>query len=233
MTRHMPRRKPRSVVKTRTPLNAVAFTFRTEIVMSEVRNADVQPSSETRMSETPQRAGVLERGLLIGGKSVSASSGKLADDLSPWDGEIYARVAAGTPADITRAADAAQDAFPGWSTVGAFERREIFLRAADVMAKRGEEAIVALARETGASRVFSEFNVYFCIQVLREAAAAITRPMGELLATSIPGAYSMAQRIPFGVVGAISPWNAPLVLGIRSIAIPLAVGNTVVMKPSA
>src|SRR5690242_5339849 len=56
--------------------------------------------------------------------------------------------------------------------------------------------------------------------------------MGELLATSIPGAYSMAQRIPFGVVGAISPWNAPLVLGIRSIAIPLAVGNTVVMKPS-
>jgi vanillin dehydrogenase len=64
--------------------------------------------------------------------------------------------------------------------------------------------------------------------VLREAAAAITRPMGELLATSIPGAYSIAQRIPFGVVGAISPWNAPLVLGVRSIAIPLAVGNTVV-----
>ena len=68
--------------------------------------------------------------------------------------------------------------------------------------------------------------------MLREAAAAITRPIGELLPTSIPGAYSMAQRIPFGVVGAISPWNAPLVLGTRSIAIPLAVGNTVVMKPS-
>jgi acyl-CoA reductase-like NAD-dependent aldehyde dehydrogenase len=118
----------------------------------------------------------------------------------------------------------------GW---GPFERREIFLKAADVMAERGEEAIVALARETGASRLFSEFNLAFCIQVLREAAAAaVTRPMGELLPTSIPGAYSMAQRIPFGVVGAISPWNAPLVLGIRSIAIPLAVGNTVVMKPS-
>ena len=100
------------------------------------------------------------------------------------------------------------------------------------MAKRSEEAIVALARETGASRLFAEFNLAFCIQVLREAAAAITRPMGELLPTSIPGAYSMAQRIPFGVVGAISPWNAPLVLGMRSIAVPLAVGNTVVMKPS-
>ena len=175
---------------------------------------------------------VLERGLLIGGHSVPASSGKLADDLSPWDGQIYARVAAGTPTDITRAANAAEAAFPSWSKMGAFERREIFLRAADVMAQRREEAIAALAGETGASRVFSEFNVAFCIQVLREAAAAITRPMGELLPTSIPGAYSMAQRIPFGVVGAISPWNAPLVLGMRSIAVPLAVGNTVVMKPS-
>jgi acyl-CoA reductase-like NAD-dependent aldehyde dehydrogenase len=183
------------------------------------------------MSEAPN-ASAGERGLLIGGKSVPASSGQVADDVSPWDGTIYARVAAGTPADITRAADAAEAAFPSWSSVGAFERREIFLTAADLMAKRGEEAIAALAQETGASRVFAEFNLAFCIQVLREAAAAITRPVGELLATSIPGAYSMAQRIPLGVVGAISPWNAPLVLGIRSIAIPLAVGNTVVMKPS-
>jgi acyl-CoA reductase-like NAD-dependent aldehyde dehydrogenase len=76
----------------------------------------------------PRKADVPERGLLIGGKSVPASSGKLADDISPWDGGIYARVAAGTPADITRAADAAEAAFPGWSALGAFERREIFLR---------------------------------------------------------------------------------------------------------
>jgi acyl-CoA reductase-like NAD-dependent aldehyde dehydrogenase len=200
--------------------------------MSEATNAGARISSETMTSGTPQRGDVLERGLLIGGKSVPASSGQLADDVCPWDGEIYARVAAGRPADITRAADAAQAAFPAWSAMGAFERREIFLTAADVMARRGEEAITALARETGASRVFSQFNLAFCVQVLREAAAAITRPAGEMLPTSIPGAYSMAQRIPFGVVGAISPWNAPLVLGMRSIAIPLAVGNTVVMKPS-
>jgi len=180
----------------------------------------------------PETASVIERGLLIGGESVPASSGKLADDVSPWDGAIYARVAAGTPADITRAADAAQAAFPGWAALGAFERREIFLKAADIVARRADEAIVALARETGASLLFSQFNLEYCIEVLREAAAATTRPMGELLPTSIPGAYSIAQRVPLGVVGAISPWNAPLVLGIRSIAIPLAVGNTVVMKPS-
>ncbi len=185
----------------------------------------------TSLSEALRRPPI-ERGLLIGGKSVPTSSARLTDDVSPWDGQIYARVAAGTPEDIARAAEAAQAAFPAWSKIGAFERREIFLRAADVMAERGGEAIAALAGETGASRIFSQFNVALCIQVLREAAAATTRPVGELLPTSIPGAYSMAQRVPFGVVGAISPWNAPLVLGIRSIAIPLAVGNTVVMKPS-
>src|SRR4029079_17781751 len=147
----------RALESTRTLLNAVAFTFRTEIVMSEARSD------------------VLERGLLIGGSSVTASSGKLADDVCPWDGEIYARVAAGTPADITRAADAAQAALPAWSAMGAFERREIFLRAADVMAGRGEESIVALARETGASRLFSEFNLAVCIQELRGAADGVAR----------------------------------------------------------
>ena len=70
------------------------------------------------------------------------------------------------------------------------------------------------------------------VVILREAAAAITRPMGELLPTSIPGAYSMAHRVPYGVVGACCRGTRSLVLGIRSIAIPLAVGNTVVMKPS-
>ena len=181
----------------------------------------------TRRSGDP-----IERGLLVGGESVAATSGALADDISPWDGKTYARVAAGKPEDITRAVDVAQATFRGWSELGAYERREIFLTAADVMAGRKEEAIAALAGETGASRLFSELNFAVCIQVLREAAAAITRPLGELLATSIPGTYSLARRVPFGVVGAISPWNAPLVLGMRSIAIPLAVGNTVVVKPS-
>jgi vanillin dehydrogenase len=125
------------------------------------------------MPGTSQRGDVLERGLLIGGKSVPASTGRVADDVCLWDGEVYARVAAGTPADITRAADAAQATFPSWSTMGVFERREIFLRAADAIARRGEEAIVALARETGASRLFSEFNLAFCIQVLRAAVACL------------------------------------------------------------
>jgi acyl-CoA reductase-like NAD-dependent aldehyde dehydrogenase len=174
----------------------------------------------------------LERGLLINGKSVPAFSGKVAADISPWTGEVYAHVAAGGAQDVRRAADAAQAAFADWSQMGAYERRAIFLRAADLMAQRAETAIAVMAAEVGAARPWAAFNVQLCVEILREAAAAVTRPVGELLATSIPGAYSIAERIPLGVVGAISPWNAPFILGIRSIAIPLAVGNTVVMKPS-
>ncbi len=65
----------------------------------------------------------IERGLLIGGNDVPASSGRLADDVSPWDGQIYARVAAGTPADITRAADAAQAACADGELHGLDQRR--------------------------------------------------------------------------------------------------------------
>jgi vanillin dehydrogenase len=89
-----------------------------------------------------------------------------------------------------------------------------------------------MAGEVGAARPWAAFNVALCVEILREAAAAVTRPNGELLATAAPGAYSVAQRVPLGVVVAISPWNAPFILGMRAIAIPLAVGNTVVMKPS-
>jgi Aldehyde dehydrogenase family len=75
-------------------VTAVAFTCRTEIVMSEARNAGGRMSPGTVMPGTPQHGDALERGLLIGGKSVPASSGKLADDICPWDGKIYARVPA-------------------------------------------------------------------------------------------------------------------------------------------
>ena len=70
--------------------------------MSEASSADAQMPAGTVMSESSQRGGVLERGLLIGGKSVPASSGRLADDVCPWDGEIYARVAGGHHPDGRR-----------------------------------------------------------------------------------------------------------------------------------
>jgi acyl-CoA reductase-like NAD-dependent aldehyde dehydrogenase len=174
----------------------------------------------------------LTRGLLIGGKEIPASGGRTVADVSPWTGQPYAHVAAATPADVTAAVDAATTAFPAWSEVRAYERRAIFLLAADLLAAQTEQAIATMAAEVGAARPWAAFNVGLAMEILREAAAVITQPTGQTLATDTPGAYSLAIRVPMGVIAAISPWNAPFILGIRSIAIPLAMGNTVVMKPS-
>lgn len=82
-----------------------------------------------------------------------------------------------------------------------------------------------MAAEVGGARPWAKFNAELCVEILREAAAAITQPTGQILATNIAGGQSYAKRVPYGVIAAISPWNAPYILGIRSIAIPLAVGN--------
>lgn len=76
------------------------------------------------------------------------------------------------------------------------------------------------------------FNAGLAASILREAAAAVTFPPGQVLATDTPGALSLAIRQRSGLVAAFAPWNAPLILGIRSIAIAIAMGNTVVLKPS-
>lgn len=174
----------------------------------------------------------ITRGLLIGGKEVPAEGGRLADDISPWTGKVYARVAAASPADVNRAVEAASEAFEEWAAMGAFERRAIFLRAAQLVKTRVEEGTDVMAGEVGGARPWAKFNLDLCAEILIEAAGAITHPKGEVLATNIKGISSLAVRVPHGVVAAISPWNAPFILGIRSIAIPLAMGNTVVMKPS-
>lgn len=174
----------------------------------------------------------ITRGLLIDGKEVPSSSQATADDISPWTGAIFAKVAAATSADVTAAVDAAAKAFPAWSEMLPYERRKIFLRAADILEAKVEDAVETMAAEVGGARPWAQFNVQLCIEILREAAAAVTQPKGQVLSTQMPGVSSYAKRVPYGVIAAISPWNAPYILGIRAIAIPLAVGNTVVMKPS-
>ncbi|MFD3452141.1 aldehyde dehydrogenase family protein [Streptomyces sp. NPDC058691] len=174
----------------------------------------------------------ITRELLIGGKDVPAASGRTAEDIDPFTGEVWATVAAGGPEDITRAVDAAHGAFPQWAAVSPAERRRIFLAAADLLDARAEQAADIMAHEAGATRPWAYFNVGLAAGILREAAAAATAPRGEVLNAQEEGVLGLAVREPVGVVAAFAPWNAPLILGVRAIAAPLAAGNTVVVKPS-
>ena len=174
----------------------------------------------------------LTRGLVINGQEVPASSGRTTGDTSPWSGDVYAEVAAGTPDDIRRAVDAADAAFEAWAATKPAERRRIFLRAAQIMTERAADIVTLMADEVGGIAPWSGFNAHLAADILLEAAAEVTRPTGQTLATNASGVHSTQVRVPKGVVAAISPWNAPVILGVRSVAMPIAMGNTVVMKPS-
>ncbi|MCP2340126.1 aldehyde dehydrogenase family protein [Actinomadura rupiterrae] len=174
----------------------------------------------------------ITRALLIGGKDVPARSGRTTDDVSPFTGEVYATVAAAGPEDVAAAVDAADAAFEAWAAVSPYARRAVFLRAADLLDGRAAEVAALMAAEVGGTAPWAGFNVMLAANMLREAAAAVTAPRGDVLAAQEPGALGLAVREPVGVVAAFSPWNAPVILGVRSVAAALAAGNTVVMKPS-
>ncbi|MEU3978980.1 aldehyde dehydrogenase family protein [Streptomyces sp. NPDC026672] len=172
------------------------------------------------------------RGLIIDGAEVPASSARTTADTNPWDGSVHAEVAAGTAEDVRRAVAAADAAFPSWSATRPAVRRGIFLEAARILAGRTDDVVRLMAEEVGGAAAWAAFNVHLATEILLEAAAAVSRPTGQVLSTNADGVISTQVRVPKGVVAAISPWNAPLILGVRAVALPLALGNTVVMKPS-
>jgi acyl-CoA reductase-like NAD-dependent aldehyde dehydrogenase len=167
----------------------------------------------------------------IGGEWVGSAGGKSFDDIDPFTGDVVATVPAGNREDARRAVEAAAAAFEGWWHAPPAEKQRIFLKAADLLEARGEEVGDWLTRETGCTFGFSMFQLGFVANLFRQAAALAYAPMGEVI-PSDTGAFAMGIRRPVGVVGAIAPWNAALILSARSIASPLAFGNTVVLKPS-
>ena len=181
------------------------------------------------MSSTATQA---DRRQYIGGKWVEASNGETFEDLDPYTGDVTATVPAGTREDARAAIDAAASSFPAWSKSAPAERQTVFLRAADVLESRRDEVVALLAAETGCSFGFGMFQMGFVPGLFRQAAGIAYSPIGEILPSDMPGAMAMGLRRPVGVVGAIAPWNAALILSARSISAPLALGNTVVLKPS-
>ncbi|MFI9587706.1 aldehyde dehydrogenase family protein [Streptomyces sp. NPDC052236] len=174
----------------------------------------------------------ITRELLIGGKNLPARSGRTTQDITPHTGAVYATVAAAGVEDVTLAVDAAQAAFDDWAALSPFARRAVFLKAAALLQERTEQAADLMAGEVGGTRPWAYFNVGLAANMLTEAAAAITAPRGDVLTAQQEGTLGLAIREPVGVVAAFSPWNAPVILGVRSVAAALAAGNTVVMKPS-
>jgi len=168
----------------------------------------------------------------IAGVEHAASTGRTFRRLNPVTGEVASEAVAATVADAVAAADAAAAAFPAWAALGPNARRAVLLKAADALAAKGDAFVAAMASEIGATVAWARFNVMLASSMLREAAALTTQVSGEVIPSDKPGCLSMAIREPAGVVLGIAPWNAPVILGVRALATPLACGNSVVFKAS-
>jgi acyl-CoA reductase-like NAD-dependent aldehyde dehydrogenase len=168
----------------------------------------------------------------IAGEWVGAESGQTFADYNPFDGSVVAQIPAGTRRDCERAIEAAAAAFPVWAAMPPAGKQKLFLRTADIVDRRTPDIVSILARETGCSRAFAMFQIQWTTSLLRQSANWGYLPVGDVLRSDIPGRFAMAVRKPLGVVAGITPWNGAHNLAWRTALLPMAFGNTMVLKPS-
>ncbi|MCL7378168.1 aldehyde dehydrogenase family protein [Streptomyces sp. 35G-GA-8] len=150
--------------------------------------------------------------------------------VEPATGEALATVALASPEDVATASEAARDAREAWSDTPYHVRAGVLRRAGDLFAEHAAELREWLVRESGSVPGKADFELRVAAQECYEAAALASRPTGQLLPSEEPR-LSYTRRVPAGVVGVIAPFNAPLILSIRSVAPALALGNAVLLKP--
>jgi benzaldehyde dehydrogenase (NAD) len=170
--------------------------------------------------------------MLINGLQVTAERNATFERRNPLDGTVATRAPAASPADALMAVEAAAQAFKTWSQTGPGERRMLLLKAAEKLEAKVPQFAEAVTAETGATGMWAGFNVMLAAGMIREAASLTTQISGEVIPSDVPGSLAMGVRQPAGVVLGIAPWNAPIILGVRAIATPLACGNTVILKGS-
>lgn len=170
--------------------------------------------------------------LLIDGKSLPAQNQRTFHRIDPVKQRPATQAAAASASDVDLAVRSAAAASKSWAATGPGRRRELLLRAADVLFSHQAEFVQYMIAETGATEGWAGFNVAIGASILREAASMTSQISGEVIPTDVPDNLAMAIRQPHGVCVGIAPWNAPVILGVRALAIPIACGNTVVFKAS-
>ncbi len=171
--------------------------------------------------------------LIVGGQHQAPSSGEYFEVLAPADGRLLASVARGSAEDIDRAVIAARQGFEAWSVLAPKAREAALLAAAELMEQEGQQRFLdTLIDESGSAITKAKFEIDYTVDLLRTAAGEARRLYGDTFPNDNPQRISMVFREPLGVVGVVSPYNAPLSLLTKMVAFPLAAGNSVVIKPS-
>jgi aldehyde dehydrogenase (NAD+) len=171
--------------------------------------------------------------LLIDGRRVPAASGRYFDSLDPSTERVIAQIAEGDAADIDRAVASARDAFEGeWSRMRAADRGQLLLRWAELI-RQNQDALIELESLDSGKPVSAirRQDLPAVLDTLRYYAGWADKIHGQVIPTRLD-ALTYTVREPIGVVGAIVPWNFPLMIGMWKLAPALACGCTVVLKPA-
>src|SRR5581483_11363004 len=170
----------------------------------------------------------------INGNYADAASGATFDTVNPGTGKLLARVAAGDAEDIDRAVGAARTAFRKgvWANVAPAKRKQVLKRFAELILKNGEELALLETLDMGKPiGVSLNVDIPSAARCIEWYAEAIDKIYDEVAPTG-PGSLAIVTREPMGVVGAIVPWNYPLLMAAWKIGPVLAAGNSLVLKPS-
>ena len=168
----------------------------------------------------------------VGGEWVDAVEGGTAEILNPATGETIAEVPNGTQADVDRAVAAAKAALPEWLETTPGDRSGMLLKLADALEAHADELCSVESANVGKPMGIVVDEVPVAADNLRYFAGAARNLEGKAAGEYMAGYTSMIRSEPVGVVGQISPWNSPLMMGIWKIGPALAAGNVVVLKPS-
>lgn len=140
----------------------------------------------------------------IGGEEVQPA--KTFDVTSPGTGKVAHRCGAATSAEVRAAVDAASKAFASWKKTLPKQRRDIFLKAAEIMERRRAELVGYMMAETGAAEGWAQFNINIAKDLIVDVAGRISGLEGTFPATEDADTGALVLREPFGVVLAIAPW---------------------------
>ena len=178
--------------------------------------------------------------LLIGGEWVDAADGAALDVRDPATGEVFAHVPAGAARDVDAAVRAARKAFDGgeWPALRPAQRERMLLKLADLIEREARSLAEIESLDNGKSVVLAQHvDMAMAVDFIRYMAGWATKIEGTTHDVSIPFIpdaryFAFTRREPVGVVGAIIPWNFPLLMAVWKIAPALAAGCTVVLKPA-
>ena len=167
--------------------------------------------------------------IFVGGAWIPGSDGDYPV-VEPATGDELARMGQPSVADVAAAAAGAAEAQRAWADTPYPARAAVLRKAGDLWTEHADDISWWNIREVGAIPPMAGFALHVAAQECYEAAALPSRAYGELIPSEEPR-LSLARRRPVGVVAVISPFNVPIILGIRSVAPALALGNSVILKP--